>query len=219
MGGWGGSAYFQSLGGLPADIYIWERQASRTLIGGSGGSSPGRPGACTVHGGAGGGALQLSARTLTFTGEIDASGGGGAGGIACGSNGTGGAGGGAGGVVFLDIAELHGNGVIGANGGAGGEGAGPNGEPGAAGADGDAHTGGLPASLASGGAGGDGAGVVRLLGGAHITGGDVPIDYNGGGGGGGFGGIYYGNCDALWSSDLQYLTSPLMTLSSLWLCP
>jgi hypothetical protein len=155
-----------------------------------------------------------------FTGEIDASGGGGAGGIACGSNGTGGAGGGAGGVVFLDIAELHGNGVIGANGGAGGEGAGPNGEPGAAGTDGDAHTGGLPASLASGGgAGGDGAGVVRLLGGAHITGGDVPIDYNGGGGGGGFGGIYYGNCDALWSSDLQYLTSPLMTLSSLWLCP
>jgi hypothetical protein len=200
-GGGGGGASFGfaqfgtggfPLGGLPGTSY-GDGTALEQLIGGSGGGEPGTPEPCTVHGGAGGGALQLTAGVLVFDGSIDAGGGGGSGGQACGSNGSGGGGGGAGGLVYVDAGSWwYGHGSFGATGGAGGQGAGPVGQRGGTGGDATITSGGSPTfSSAAGGAGGNGAGIKAYAPTAQTAGGDAEVGHNTGGGGGGFGGIYF----------------------------
>ncbi len=168
------------------------------LIGGSGGGQ-GESQACSANpGGAGGGAVQLTSATsvhIATSGVINAGGGGGAGGIDCGSfDGNSGAGGGAGGAIVLQAPVVHNEGVVVANGGGGGgSGSGSGGTPGTdagmPGADGQPS-----ATTASGGAAG--GGTSSTTGGSGATRVAVPnpgttniCERNGGGGGGGVGRI------------------------------
>ena len=164
------------------------------LLGGSGGGvaqAPATPTACAAGiAGAGGGAVQLYARTaitISATGTIDAGGGGGRGGVACTSpaNFLAGNGGGSGGAIFLQSATVTNSGTIAANGGAGGSGGG-NGGDGVDGEDGRVAT--SPAM------GGSAQGALSARGGNGGTGmqgaqngSDSGDRGNGGGGGGGVG--------------------------------
>jgi len=90
------------------------------LDGGSGGGAmaPACPG---YPAGAGGGAIQLTARTsIEIDGSVRVNGGGGAGGVDCSGTGTSGAGGGAGGAIYLQAPQLLGAGMLLAQGGGGG---------------------------------------------------------------------------------------------------
>jgi hypothetical protein len=162
-----------------------------TLEGGSAGGRGAGPNNCTLGPvGAGGGAVQIYARTsitIATGGGINAGGGGGAGGEQCNNNWSSAHGGGSGGAIFLQSPIVTSAGVLAANGGGGGAGAGQN----SAGADGANAT--LSTSPAAGGpsngpfsaAGGSGAaGATNATPGADI--GDAG---NGGGGGGGAGRI------------------------------
>jgi hypothetical protein len=149
-------------------------------------------------GGAGGGAVQLSARgELTVSGTITAGGGGGGAGT---GDEDGGGGGGSGGAILLEAAGgLTLDGSLRAHGGGGGGGAGTGADPGTPGGDGASAAG-------SGGAGGDAGGASNGgsggLGGSATdsdpegspgapgaNGEDQGIDGGGGGGGGGSGGV------------------------------
>lgn len=167
------------------------------LVGGSGGGNGGGYAAkvCAEHGrgGAGGGAIQISAVgsiTVDATGGIDVGGGGGRGG--CRDNTTnkysGGGGGGAGGLVFLESTTgITIGGTLEASGGGGGEG-GAGGGLNADGVDGEAGK--YPIGTAFGGFGGFGGdggngGVGPALAPTAGSGGD-----SGGGGGGATGLVF-----------------------------
>lgn len=146
-----------------------------------------------AHGGLGGGALAVIAKTkieITSGGSIDASGAGGAGGhpIASGSPYiAGGAGGGSGGMIVLDAPEIDVTGLVFADGGGGGEGstdsldglagALPNGQERAPGG----------SSTLTGGDGGSGSHAATLDG---ESGAVQDGTFSGGGGGGGAGVIW-----------------------------
>ena len=164
------------------------------LEGGSGGGvavPPTQPTACPAGiAGAGGGAVQLYARTMITVGDngsINAGGGGGRGGFACTapSNFLAGSGGGSGGAIFLQAPIVTNQGTIAANGGAGGSGGG-NGGSGVDGEDGR-----ISVSSAQGGGQ---SGMLSGRGGNGGTGGQDPQNGsntsdrgNGGGGGGAVG--------------------------------
>ena len=169
---------------------------------------------CPVGGpGAGGGAIQLYARTsiaIGAGGGIAAGGGGGDGGDRCDQpfNWLGGHGGGSGGAIYLQSSSVQNAGVLVANGGGGG---------GSAGQDGDGSDGtsaGRAAALATGGgsmgqysaSGGDGA----IQGTAAEAGGNGPDQGNGGGGGGGLGRIHVRSITAA----VLGTTSPTATTST-----
>jgi len=179
-------------GGDPGAVY--GAAALTRLEGGSpGGRSyfPAPPTACTAgNPGAGGGALQIYARTsITIAGGgIAAGGGGGSGGFRCGapSNWLAGHGGGSGGAIYLQSPSVQNTGTLVANGGGGGGGAGQNGN-GANGGNANRGT----------GTGGNGNGNYAADGGdgasqgtAPQNGFDGPDQGNGGGGGGGLGRIH-----------------------------
>jgi hypothetical protein len=169
-----------------------------TLRGGCrGGDAPGRSGS-TARGGAGGGALALSAfRAVQLSGVIHAGGAG-----ADGGEGGGGAGGGSGGMLWLDAPQvaLADTAILAANGGGGGSGSakfsegddGADGRPdsteaGGGGGDGGAGDGGSGSSVtpdgrigaastsSGGGGGGGGAGVIRIDGELQTTGGAIIV--------------------------------------------
>jgi hypothetical protein len=164
-----------------------------------GGSSGGRswftsqPTACERKApGAGGGAIQLYARTtisIGATGGITAGGGGGRGGDQCNSpfNFLAGHGGGSGGAIYLQSPTVTNAGVLAANGGGGGAGGGNSGD-GGDGNDGALGTGGAtggPAAGAYSARGGNGAAGAT----AAEVGSEGPDQGNAGGGGGGVGQI------------------------------
>lgn len=163
-----------------------------TLVAGSGGGLA-SGGACPRStGGAGGGAIQLTAYgVLTITGAITVGGGGGEGGPYCEDNDAGaGAGGGAGGAIFLEARAVDRRGMLAANGGGGGAGGNGSTENGAVG-DGEAGGDGRLDGMGSGGesgattSGDGGAGGSQS---APPTPGEAA-DFNPGGGGGGAGRI------------------------------
>jgi hypothetical protein len=164
-----------------------------------GGSSGGRswftsqPTACERKApGAGGGAIQLYARTTIMigaSGGINAGGGGGRGGDQCNEpyNFLAGHGGGSGGAIYLQSPTVTNAGTLAANGGGGGAGGGNNGDGG------DGNDGTLGTTAASGGSE---AGSYSARGGNGATGGagaeigsEGPDQGNAGGGGGGVGQI------------------------------
>jgi hypothetical protein len=166
-----------------------------TLTGGSpGGRSYAPPSTRCDTGapGAGGGAVQLYARTqitIQSGGRINAGGGGGLGGDQCTDprNFLAGHGGGAGGAIVLQSPVIDNGGQLAANGGGGGAGGGNGGDGGDGGdaAMGTAAAAGGTASGKYSAAGGTGAAL-----GATATAGAVgPASGNGGGGGGGLGQI------------------------------
>jgi hypothetical protein len=134
-------------------------------------------------GGAGGGAVELIAASITVSGRVNASGAGGEGGA---SDDSGGGGGGSGGMIVFDTASLARTGVVMAQGGGGGGGSGgagsgtPGNDPAQAGV-GAVPGDGYHAALGTGGAGGTGA-VAADAGDAEAGG---AIGGGGGGGGGG----------------------------------
>ena len=177
----GGGARGQSNGGDGGAAY---GGATPALLGGSpggAGTNPSLAGACG-YGGAGGGAIQISAfGRITVTGALDVGGGGGQGG--CGDNSGGGAGS-AGTLLLEALLGVRIDGVLAANGGGAGGGA-TSGGGGLRGVNGS--NGGVNASAAPGGAGGGastdragGAGGARDAG--PMTSAGTP---NRGGGGGG----------------------------------
>jgi len=143
-------------------------------------------------GGAGGGAVQLTARDrVQVSGRMLAGGAGGMGGFM--SSAAGGGGGGSGGYIGLEGAQVVVTGVLAANGGGGGEGcilstAGANGANG--GPDRTRATGGDGPGTGATGGGAGGAGST-------LAGADVPGIENGGGGGGGGGAGFV----LIWSVD------------------
>lgn len=168
-----------------------------TLEGGSPGGRSYFPTASTScpmgNPGAGGGAIQIYARTaitIAAGSGIAAGGGGGAGGDRCDTpfNWLAGHGGGSGGAIYLQAPIIQSAGLLLANGGGGGGGAGQDGD----GGNGDnagrttATARGGTGSGAYGAEGGDGATDV----GPADRGGDGPDEGNGGGGGGGVGRIH-----------------------------
>jgi hypothetical protein len=162
------------------------------LVGGAGGGE-GSPSGCVLDGGAGGGALQLTAKlVLTITAAINAGGGGGQRGKNCGGgDGGSGGGGGAGGMIYLQSPSMLGGvAALGANGGGGGGGADDDGTP--AGGPGLDAPSGLGGGGGTGGGegGGGGGGASGTADGADGTD-RSGTDDNGGGGGGGVGHIYY----------------------------
>jgi len=163
-----------------------------TLVGGApGGRTYSPPSAChTQVPGAGGGAIELYAKTrIEINGNINAGGGGGQGGQQCNQpyNWLAGHGGGAGGTIVLQAPTIENTGRLSANGGGGGAGGGSTGD----GHDGE--DGALGATPAKGGAtsgmysatGGDGAAGAT----APRPGALGPESGNAGGGGGGLGQI------------------------------
>ena len=207
--GGGGGGGFAGLGG---DGGAADRDNGPGRIGGTGGATIAMPTAI-VHGGcpgaagapigpsavaplipssaasagAGGGAIQLTARTkLVVSGVVEAAGAGGGGGL---GQEAGAGGGGSGGFIGLEAPMLSVTGVVAANGGAGGAGAISNAMPATAGGDGNASgtaaAGGNGAQCASSGAAGSA--------GATLTGASVDkqalTTCGGGGGGGGAGAI------------------------------
>ncbi|MEJ7599333.1 MAG: hypothetical protein WKG01_15610 [Kofleriaceae bacterium] len=162
------------------------------LQGGSGGGAamaPAQPTVCPAGlAGAGGGALQLYARSaiaIGATGVISAGGGGGRGGFRCEPNWLAGNGGGSGGAIFLQAPTITNGGMIAANGGAGGSGAGTGGN-GIDGEDARPSTG-----IAAGGPAVGGRSARGGNGGANSgdsqNGNDSSDSGNGGGGGGAVG--------------------------------
>ncbi len=140
-------------------------------------------------GGAGGGAIQLSAQIsieIGASGGIDAGGGGGRGG--CFEAASAGGGGGSGGTIWLEAPSIQILGKVTANGGAGGSGGHNSGIESAAGVDGENGKLALTAAL-----GGSSKGFTSGAGGTGGTLGSAPRSgeqaLNGGGGGGGVGRI------------------------------
>ena len=167
--------------------------SSMMLVGGASGGRGSSSDMCKDthgHGGAGGGAIQISAVAgveIDEHGGINVGGGGGLGGCATLDYTTGGGGGGSGGEIFLDSPMLDVRGILAANGGGGG-GAGSwdpqNGDAGQSGNLGMMPApGGQSASDGNGGAGGAGAASMSMA---------APgaTSVNGGGGGGGGGRIW-----------------------------
>jgi hypothetical protein len=171
-------------GGLTGATYA----EADSLQGGSVGGRGTTP-ACGQPGGAGGGAIQLTAASITIMASIDAGGGGGRRGDSCMGDGTSGAGGGSGGMIFLQSPDLAGSGMLVANGGGGGGGASASGASGADGEDGSIARGGYGGAgsgLDNGGGRGASAGFEAVSGGSA-----TQADDNGGGGGGGAGCIFF----------------------------
>lgn len=170
-----GGASMPSTGGVAASEGLAVPSALRGgcpgQLGGDGNvANDGRGGA----GGDGGGAVYLSARELSISGRVLASGAGGAGGVL---TRAGGGGGGAGGMIVLQAASVTVSGLLLASGGGGGAGADPN--PGAPGSD-PISTTPAPGGAGRGASGGGGAGA-----GAKGDNGRSANDGGGGGGGGG----------------------------------
>ena len=166
--------------------------AMSQLDGGSGGGGASTGGCDYTPPGAGGGALQLYARTsisVGAMGAINGGGGGGSGGKSCTLQYLAGTGGGAGGALYLQAPTITNAGVIAANGGGGGGGAG--GSDGGPGQDGTATT----ARATGGASGGSTYGAVGGRGAARVgdasAGENGPSLGNGGGGGGGGGRIVF----------------------------
>ncbi|CAN5688125.1 hypothetical protein BH11MYX3_BH11MYX3_29730 [soil metagenome] len=167
------------LGGTPISVPL--------LLGGCAGAIGGTGSSVPGEGGAGGGALQLTARisiSIASTGTIHAGGGGGKPAGPSGNGGGGGAGG-SGGMIGLEapMLDIAAGGVLAANGGAGGEGGGNMGTGGTGQA-------GQPSAVraqcpdsGSGGNGGIGSGGLVLAGGGGGN------DTSGGGGAGGSAGF------------------------------
>lgn len=183
----GGASGAGDAGGLVAAAHdggpVYGTAELRVLEGGSGGGHPSP--LCSVgprFGGAGGGAIQLSAPALDLRGVINAGGGGGEATDACFANGLSGGGGGGGGAIYLQAFTLSGTGTIAANGGGGAGTADGLGNKGAAGGNGRPDTTPATGGIGQFGDGGDGA----------TTGDGAPgiTDDNGGGGGGGAGRIF-----------------------------
>jgi len=181
-GGDGGPGSGTVVTTAPAAAAIYGDMMLSVLQGGSGGgdSSPACSGTAP-HGGAGGGAIQLTASTITIGGTIIVGGGGAEGVSNCAGNGFGGGGGGSGGAVYVEAALLAGSGTIAANGG-GGSGTGSSGGTGQPGEDAHADTTAAAGGTGVFGAGGAGAALAAAQAGQQ---GD-----NGGGGGGGGGRIF-----------------------------
>jgi len=168
-----------------------------TLVGGSPGGRADLPAltSCnTPASGAGGGAIELYARTrILISGYINAGGGGGRGGDDCLGNGLAGSGGGAGGAIVLQSPSIENSGRLSANGGGGGAGAG-GGTSDVEANVGDGNDGALGTTVAAGGAasgtsgarGGDGAVAAAGAAGGKTT---SFTSGNAGGGGGGVGQI------------------------------
>jgi hypothetical protein len=179
---------------------------AEVLTGGSGGGR-GSPNPCglttPIVGGAGGGALQLSARTsIELTGSIDVGGGGGGRGKDCGGvNGGSGGGGGSGGMLYLQSPVFLGGAILGANGGGGGGGSSDGGATmGGPGTNATAAAGGLGGGGSGDGGGGGGGASGTADGGAGAD--RSGINDNAGGGGGGTGRIYCkgGSCASFTAS-------------------
>ena len=194
-GGGGGGAYGTSggAGGRGQDLFsqrpggpggnAYGSETLIPLIGGSGGGGGGHPGG---QGGHGGGAIQIGALgriVLDAGGIIDASGGGGKGGIAAGvaDRGAGG-GGGSGGAILLESRLLVLNGALISNGGAGGQGAVSATLAGAAGTGGNPTEIPAPAAGTEGNGGGGGIGSDDE---GRPGAGQVGVEGGGGGGSGG----------------------------------
>ncbi|MBS1118976.1 MAG: hypothetical protein H6Q90_1204 [Deltaproteobacteria bacterium] len=181
----------EATGGPPGDVL--DLPAIVVLQGGGAGGagSPGDcPAASNAPGGAGGGAIQLSAtETLVISGIVHAGGGGGTGGVFCNTVDSGsGGGGGAGGAIYLDAPAIAFTGALLANGGGGGGGGCAPDGAGSDGADGSAT-----GAVATGGNAGGGCGTLGGNGGTNATapgaGLDQSCDGNAGGGGGAVGRI------------------------------
>jgi hypothetical protein len=176
-------------GGAPGALY--GTSLLDTLEGGSAGGRGTGPNSCTLGPvGAGGGAVQIYARTsitIVSGGGINTGGGGGAGGEQCNNNWSSAHGGGSGGAIFLQSPIVTSAGVLAANGGGGGAGAGQNsaGADGANGALGTSPAAGGPSNGPYSAAGGAGAAGAT----SATSGGDIGDAGNGGGGGGGGGRI------------------------------
>jgi len=179
--GGGGAAGGLGCGPQPGTGSMYGTATLEVLQGGSGGGT----GSQCSTGGAGGGAIQLSAGTSINLGAMIAvGGGGGGGGRQCMANvWSAGGGGGSGGAIFLQALAISGAGSLAANGGGGGGGS-SNPTSGSAGNDASGFgvaTGGPPAFPAGGG--GNGAATSAAQAGEDDAGG------NAGGGGGGVGRI------------------------------
>jgi hypothetical protein len=166
------------------------------LVGGSPGGSAhaAAPTSCNASSpGAGGGAIELYARTqISLSGYINAGGGGGAGGTTCLTSSLGGAGGGAGGAIVLQAPSIENSGRLSANGGGGGAGA-SGGADAVVGEGQDGNDGALGTAVATGGAasgpygahGGNGAAAATAATpGATGTTTSIATGNAGGGGGG-----------------------------------
>jgi hypothetical protein len=185
-GGKGGDVD-QRAGGLAGVAY----GDATKLLGGSGGGRGAGPGTCLSSGGAGGGALQITAGgTLTLGGAINVGGGGGVGGPACTGDGGAAGGGGSGGMIYLQARAFAGTGMLGANGGGGGGAASPMGSIAGLPGENATLTAGGAGGPGSAGGGGGGAGADTTTNGIDGTG-NTTTDQNGGGGGGAAGRIYY----------------------------
>lgn len=158
------------------------------LVGGSGGGGSSGSQCTPDLGGAGGGALQITAPMIAIdaTGKVLAGGGGGRGGTDCGmSDVNSGPGGGSGGAIYLQATTIMNAGVIAANGGGGG-GSSSTGSgsamPGADGGSSTAQAAGGTGPRAMGGKGGSADGAPTI-------GGNSSCGTNAGGGGGAVGRI------------------------------
>ncbi len=177
-GGTGGSGRAAGLGGGGGPTF--GDPTLEPLVGGG----PGGRGLFGDPGGAGGGALQITAGDLVrieSVGRIDAGGGGGGGGMPASTRGGAGSGGGSGGAIVLEAPTVEVLGLVGACGGGGGSGA-ERTTGGLAGADGTMKVvpapGGLRGPVVP--AGGDGSDLV-----GDAEPGEDGMDSGGGGGGGG----------------------------------
>ncbi len=190
-GGAGGNATGQPTT-APAPVAEYGTTTLASLEGGSGGGNgiaSAIPDPCGA-GGAGGGAIQLTAPSITIVGRVRASGGGGEGGRKCMASTTdasSGSGGGTGGAIYVQAQTLAGAGWLVANGGGGGGGGCVSCVVGSGAAGEDGRDNATPASggtspLTPACLGGAGATAVQGVAGA--AGG------NGGGGGGGVGRIF-----------------------------
>lgn len=196
-------------GGQPFNA-SWELQP---ILGGSGGGrGQGRRSLSDVlfspsAGGAGGGAIQISAgEEIRVTGSLLAGGGAGAGGLGVGGNPGSGGGGGSGGAILLEAPSVIVEGLVLAAGGGGGAGAsggvtGANGEDGRDAGDARALGG---FARDEGGSGASGGGIPVLDG---ATGADAKN--NGGGGGGSVGCLLIRSRDA--ELNLGAKTNPMST--------
>ncbi len=170
----GGNATHGLAGNVVMTPYARLRGGCAGGAGGTGAAGTTGPGA------AGGGAVYLTAPTITITGGINLSGAGGGGGTA---SRAGGGGGGSGGMLVLDAMTLTVSGKIAANGGGGGGGA-DNSTNGSLGNDPSLAN---PSTIAAGGNGGGGAGGNGGSGaaGGTLTGVTAAQANDGAGGGGG----------------------------------
>ncbi len=174
LGGVGGdSSNAATVGGLAGTMYPASMNDVRLVGGAGGGSGIPNEAACSAPGGAGGGALQISALgpiVLGPAGGVDVGGGGGSGGCQNGGVLGSGAGGGAGGFILLESRSLRIEGFVSANGGGGGGGA-TSGKSGQAGAVGP-----RAADVAAGGTSGVAGSFVGGVGGAAVPGADGGVD-------------------------------------------